>query len=174
MKNSHEDAYLARLLAQQPETPVRETIAQKTAMLRMQHEKHQRRWHIWEKMLPAGGMIICTSWGAAMNERQALYNTRKTAQQAYGTTPFDDFVIRLKNGDHRLEVGFGQVNVTEIIPYGEGAPINNGPYIVPREREEPPTDITCPICHNPLSLGEHGEGKCERSRAPMGAPQLGE
>jgi hypothetical protein len=141
-----------------PQTP-RDTASQRRAMTKLQADKHQKRWALWTRMLPHGGMIICRSWGAAINERQAMYTTRKIAQEAYGVTPFDDLVIRLKGGDHRLEVGFSKTNVLDAIPFTEGEDLSNE-YVVPRAPEQE-------VLEHAHQESQESEVPTERGRAPL-------
>jgi hypothetical protein len=125
-----------------------ETAEMRAAMRTLQQEPHQRRYETWNRVM-SGGIIVCRSWNAAINERQRLYMTRNLLQKAYGASPFDNLVIRLEKGDNKLTVQEGVSNITEIIPSENGEMIGKT-YVIPAEQ------------------GQLEELPPERSRAPLG------
>lgn len=123
-----------------------------TAERKLKGEKHQQNFLTWNRVIQ-GGVIVCKSYGAAVNERQSLYLTRKLIREVDGQTLWDHLTIKLdvENRDNRLIVESKDSNILEIIPFTPGTPELetlaelDKIYVVPNDpREEdgrPPLDF---------------------------------
>ena len=92
--------------------------------------------HAWEDVRAAwdstklGGTIVCKSAGAAINLRQRMYRYRGLLQRAQGVTMFDELLLRLERGDHRIRVVTRESGIVEILAEGQEV---GGLLVVPNQ-----------------------------------------
>jgi len=123
----------------------------RAARLKLKSERHSENWDTWMRVIQ-GGVIVCKSYGMAVNVRQSLYSTRKLVREADGATAWDHLTIRLSYGDARLVVEKKDEGILEIIPnpitFDDADVSQSGEtYIVPAHPDtyegdgRPPIDI---------------------------------
>lgn len=70
---------------------------------------------LWRRFI-AGGIIACKSEGKAIHLRQRMYVARQLMQQEFGTTPYDDLIIKRPRGDNRLTIQKRDMGILELMP----------------------------------------------------------
>lgn len=82
----------------------------------------------WKKC-QAGGWLICSGSGKAVNLRYRMYKYRKLLQQRDGATAYDELIIRIE--DNKLQIMRREREVVEIIPDAENEYVGKDAIAVP-------------------------------------------
>lgn len=124
---------------------------------KLKSDKHRENFLTWNRVIQ-GGVIVCKSYGAAVNERQSLYLTRKLIREMDGQSLWDHLTIKLdvENRDNRLVVETKPSNILEIIPNRPGIEDEAAPsipssqaYIIPTSPDEYEEDGRPPLAFEP-------------------------